>query len=115
MCCWKVIGLNAVLISAIPVGKERGLKRGALQTINKKLVGLSLEGQESASPEDVILSADKPVGTITSSVHSPALGRPIALGYVHRDYWKLDTRLIVKHDGSSLDARVTDLPFVPAR
>ncbi|HSE91305.1 MAG TPA: aminomethyltransferase family protein [Candidatus Binatia bacterium] len=83
--------------------------------VNKKLVGLSLEGQESARPEDVILSADKPIGTITSSVHSPALGRPIALGYVHRDYWKLDTRLIVKHDGISLDARVTDLPFVPAR
>jgi folate-binding protein YgfZ len=83
--------------------------------VNKKLVGLSLEGQESANPGDVIVSADKPVGTITSSVHSPALGRPIALGYVHRDYWNLDTRLIVKHDGILLDARVTDVPFVPAR
>jgi len=83
--------------------------------VNKKLVGLSLEGQESAHPGDAIVSADKPVGTITSSVHSPALDRPIALGYVHRDYWNLDTRLIVKHDGILLDARVTDVPFVPAR
>jgi glycine cleavage system T protein len=83
--------------------------------VNKKLVGLSLEGQESANPGDVILSADKPVGTITSSVHSPALGRPIALSYVHRDYLNLDTRLIVKHNGISLDARVTGLPFVPDR
>jgi folate-binding protein YgfZ len=80
--------------------------------VNKKLVGLTLEGRESVSPGDVILSGDKPVGTITSSVHSPALGKPIALGYVNKDYWNLDTRLIVKHDGISLGARVTDLPFV---
>src|SRR5439155_13716951 len=44
--------------------------------VNKKLVGLTLEGQEPASPRDVIVFADKPVGTITSSVHSPALGKP---------------------------------------
>ena len=83
--------------------------------VNRKLVGLSLEGQKSASPGDVIASIDRPVGTITSSVHSPALARPIALGYVHKDYWSPDTRLIVKHDGISLNARVTDLPFVPAQ
>jgi folate-binding protein YgfZ len=83
--------------------------------VNKKLVGLSLEGKESASPGDVIVSSDRPVGTITSSIHSPTLDRPIALGYVHRDYWELDTPLIVKHNGISLDARVTDLPFVSAR
>src|SRR5215510_1912095 len=83
--------------------------------VNRKLVGLSLEGQKSASPGDVIASTDRPVGTITSSVHSPALARPIALGYVHKDYWSPDARLIVKHDGISLNARVTDLPFVPAQ
>ena len=83
--------------------------------VNKKLVGLFLEGQEPASSGDEVVIADKPIGIITSSVHSPALGRPIALGYVHRDYWNLDTRLIVKHDGIALDARVTNLPFVPVR
>jgi glycine cleavage system T protein len=79
--------------------------------VNKKLVGLSFEGQESASRGDVLF-ADKPVGTITSSVHSPALGKPIALGYVHKDYWSPDTRLSVNHDGVSLNAKVTTLPFV---
>ena len=83
--------------------------------VNKKLVGLFLEGQEPASSGDEVIFADKPIGIITSSVHSPTLGRPIALGYVHRDYWNPDTRLIVKHDGIALDARVTNLPFVPAR
>ena len=80
--------------------------------VNRKLVGLSLEGQKSASPGDVIASTDRPVGTITSSVHSPALARPIALGYVHKDYWSPDTRLSVNHNGVALDVRVTTLPFV---
>jgi glycine cleavage system T protein len=83
--------------------------------VNKKLVGFFLEGQEPARSGDEVIFADKPIGIITSSVHSPTLGRPIALAYVHRDYWNLDTRLIVKHDGFALDARVTNLPFVPAR
>jgi folate-binding protein YgfZ len=83
--------------------------------VNKKLVGLFLEGQEPASSGDEVAFADKPVGTITSSVYSPAIGRVIALGYVHRDYWNPETRLIVKHDGIALDARVTDLPFVAIR
>ena len=79
--------------------------------VNKRLVGLILEGRESASRGDVLF-ADKPVGTITSSVHSPALGKPVALGYVYKDYWSPDTRLSVNHDGVSLDAKVTTLPFV---
>ena len=83
--------------------------------VNKKLVGLFLEGQASANPGDAIVHADKPVGSITSSVHSPALGQPIALGYVNRDYWNPGTRLIVKHNAIDLDARVTNLPFVPVR
>jgi folate-binding protein YgfZ len=80
--------------------------------VNKKLVGLSLEGQGSVSPKDVIVFADKPVGTITSSVHSPALGKPIALGYVNKDCWNLDTSLTVNHNGILVAARVTSLPFV---
>ena len=80
--------------------------------VNKKLVGLTLEGQEPASPRDVIVFADKPVGTITSSVHSPALGKPIAVGYVNKDCWNPDTRLTVNHNGILVAARVTALPFV---
>lgn len=83
--------------------------------VNKKLVGLILESQESANPGDAIVHADKSVGNVTSSVHSPALGRPIALGYVHRDYWNPGTRLIIKRNAIELDARLTNLPFIPVR
>ena len=80
--------------------------------VNKKLVGLSLEGQDLASPRDVIVFADKSVGTITSCVHSPALGKPIALGYVNKDCWNPDTSLTINHNGILVGARVTSLPFV---
>jgi glycine cleavage system aminomethyltransferase T len=60
----------------------------------------------------VIVFADKPVGTITSSVHSLALGKPIALGYVNKDYWNPDTSLTVNHNGILVGAKVTGLPFV---
>ena len=83
--------------------------------VNKKLAGLILDGEASANPGDAIVHADKAVGNLTSSVQSPTLGRPIALGYVHRDCWTPGTRVIVKHDAMEIDARVTNLPFVPAR
>lgn len=83
--------------------------------VNKKLAGLILDGEASANPGDAIVYAGKAVGNITSAVQSPALGRPIALGYVHRDCWNPGTRLIVKHDAGELPAEVTNLPFVPVR
>jgi folate-binding protein YgfZ len=82
--------------------------------VNKKLAGLLLDGQEAVTSGDPIVHDDKPAGTITSSVYSLALDRPIALGYVHRDYWNPGTRLRVKHNGITLDATITFLPFVPA-
>lgn len=80
--------------------------------VNKRLVGLLLEGQETARARDLIFSADKEVGTITSSVYSPTLGRPIALGYLRRDFWTTGTSLSVNHDSAAIPATVTDLPFV---
>ena len=80
--------------------------------VNKKLVGFLLEGQETACARDLIVSADKEVGTITSSVYSPTLARPIALGYLRRDSWSTGTSLSVTHDGAPIPATVTDLPFV---
>jgi len=80
--------------------------------VNKKLVGLSLDGPEPARAGESILAGDKEVGAITSSVNSPALGRPIALGYVHRDAWAPGTKLVVKHAGTVIPATVIELPFI---
>jgi aminomethyltransferase len=52
---------------------------------------------------------------VTSATHSPAAGRPIALGYVHRDFAAPSTAVsVVTNDGRTEPAVVSALPFVPA-
>jgi folate-binding protein YgfZ len=82
--------------------------------VNKRLCGLSLDGSAPADAGDAIYAGDNDVGKITSSVVSCALRRPIALGYVHRDYWVAGTRLSVRRAEHLTGATVTPLPFVPA-
>ena len=55
-----------------------------------------------------VVAGDRDIGSITSGVESPALGRPIALGYVHRDYVEPGTRMTV----NAQTATVAKLPFV---
>jgi glycine cleavage system aminomethyltransferase T len=50
---------------------------------------------------------------VTSSVRSPRLGRPIALGYVHRTLWDPGTELTVHSAAGDRLARVAALPFAP--
>ena len=78
----------------------------------RKLVGLTLDAAPAPAPGDRVLVDDKDVGHITSAADSPALGRPIALGYVHRDHAEPGARVAVAHDGARLPATVTALPFV---
>jgi folate-binding protein YgfZ len=80
--------------------------------VNRKLCGLLLDGNTPAHAGDAILAGDNEVGKITSSVVSFALNRPIALGYIHKDFWSPETSLAVRHESSSIAAKLTPLPFV---
>jgi aminomethyltransferase len=61
-----------------------------------------------------VTSGGREVGRVTSAVVSPALGRPIALGYVYRDFADPGTRVVLAHGDRRLDAAVAALPFVTA-
>jgi folate-binding protein YgfZ len=76
--------------------------------VAKKLVGLLIDGNGVPSAGTTIHAADRDIGRVTSSTWSPALERPIALGYVHRDFLEPGTK--VSMDGAA--AEVTRLPFV---
>jgi folate-binding protein YgfZ len=92
------------------VGQEviiRVLHRGHGR-VARKLVGIVLEGDRPAASDAPVLADNQQVGEVTSSVVSPALGRPIALAYVKRDYLAPGTTLSI--DG--LPAAVAALPFV---
>ncbi len=82
--------------------------------VNKRLCGLLLDGNNPAGAGDVLLADAREVGKITSSVASFALNRPIALGYVHKDFWTPGTPLSIRHGSETITATVSELPFVSA-
>jgi tRNA-modifying protein YgfZ len=91
------------------VGQEviiRVLHRGHGR-VARKLVGLVIEDGDAVSPGTAISAQGREVGRVTSSTLSPALGKPIALGYVHRDFAAPETAVSV----GGVPAMVVALPF----
>ena len=71
------------------VGQEiiiRVLHRGQGR-VARRLVGLTFDPAAAAPASgSTIRSGDREIGAVTSAVWSPALQRPIAMGYVRRDF-----------------------------
>lgn len=80
--------------------------------INRGLSGLVLEGERVPSHGDRIVAVDTEVGRVTSAVLSPALGTPVALGYVRREHFESGSALSVRIGDALVSARVAELPFV---
>jgi len=81
--------------------------------INRKLIGLILEGNQPAQRGSVIRANEKEIGRVTSSILSPARNLPIALGYVQRDYLQPGTPVAILSNGKMIPALVSALPFHP--
>ena len=79
--------------------------------VNKRLCGLLLDGEAAAEAGDGIQVDGKEIGRVTSSVVSPRLKRPIALGYVNKEFWAPGTALTINRAGAQIRAVVTTLPF----
>ena len=94
------------------VGQEviiRVLHRGHGR-VARRLVGIAFEqGSSAPSPGDRIATSDRDIGVVTSTVQSLGFGRPIALGYVHRDFVEPGTLVVVDSRAGKVEA----LPFVP--
>ncbi len=102
------------------VGQEvivRILHRGQGR-VARRLVGLLLD-RDDVPPDAgaALLVRDRPdaeaVGAVTTARRSPALGRPIALGYVKRELAAPGTKLTVTDGDRRLSAVVTERPFLP--
>jgi folate-binding protein YgfZ len=94
------------------VGQEviiRVLHRGHGR-VARRLVGLAIEGRSVPPPAAKVRSGDREIGHVTSATMSPALNRPIALAYVHRDFVEPGTRVVIDEPG--VPAVVSALPFV---
>jgi len=51
-----------------------------------------------------ILSGDRDIGRVTSAAFSPALDRPVGLGYVHRDFVEKGTKVTLVWDDARAEA-----------
>jgi tRNA-modifying protein YgfZ len=92
------------------VGQEvivRVLHRGHGR-VARRLVGLTMNGTAPPPSGTAVQTEGRDIGSITSSARSPALGKPVALAYVHRDYVAAGTILSV----GGAEAVVTATPFV---
>jgi folate-binding protein YgfZ len=92
------------------VGQEvivRVLHRGHGR-VARRLVGLTVNGTAAPAPGATVQAEGREIGSVTSSAVSPALGKPIALAYVHRDFVAAGTTVHVNDS----DAVVTPTPFV---
>jgi folate-binding protein YgfZ len=64
--------------------------------VARRLVGLTFDAAAPVPPAGArIVSGEREIGRVTSAAWSPALARPIALGYVHRDFVEPGTQVTV--------------------
>jgi glycine cleavage system T protein len=93
------------------IGQEVIARIEARGHVNRKLVGLLLDGARLPESGAKIISPQREVGWITSSAYSPACQQNIALGYVRREVLTPGTHLEVRTQDSILQATVAALPF----
>ncbi|MCZ6779313.1 MAG: hypothetical protein O7F16_10165 [Acidobacteria bacterium] len=95
------------------IGQEVVARLDTYQKVQRHLVGLRLTGAGSPPPAGSKLLVDgQSVGWVTSAVDSPALGEPVALGYVKTAHAEAGTSLRVVAGSGTLEARVAALPLV---
>jgi aminomethyltransferase len=76
------------------------------------LVGIRLEGRQSARHGDSILAADgTPIGVVTSGSFAPSLGTAIALGYLPKGHAAMGSTLLLQTSRKALPGTIIKRPF----
>ncbi|KAJ2936991.1 hypothetical protein H1R20_g109, partial [Candolleomyces eurysporus] len=99
--------------------KENGTFIGA-ETVKKQLkegparrrVGLVVEGAPARQGAKIFGSDSEQIGTVTSGIPSPTLGKNIAMGYVKNGFHKKGTEVQVDVRNKLRKAVITPMPFV---
>jgi folate-binding protein YgfZ len=89
------------------VGQEVIARLDTYDKVQRRLVGLL--ASEQLTPDESLAVDGRTIGVVTSATASPALGRPVGLGYVRRAYLGPGTRLIAASAG---EVEVAALPLV---
>lgn len=90
-------------------GQEIIARQITYDKVTTHLVGLLPD--KPVAPEAVVRGDGRPVGWVSSAVHSIGLGRPIALAFVRRPFNEPGTEVAVEAGTEAVPAEVSDLPF----
>jgi folate-binding protein YgfZ len=95
------------------LGQEVMERVSARGHVNRKLVGLVLDGDVVPPPHARVFAADRDVGWVTSAAWSWRLGSPVALAYVRREHLEPGTTLAVgdESEGRKIAATVRAWPL----
>ena len=110
------LGLDRLVdldIEADFIGKQ-ALKGIRDKGVSRKQVGVVIDGEALASPNTrtwTLHSGDQSVGSVTSAVYSPRLGKNIALAMVDIDFAEIGELLTVSMLGGIRQAQVVEKPF----
>ena len=95
------------------IGKE-ALKKIKDEGINRKQVGLKIDGEPLKAPNTTfwpILKNAKQIGKVTSAVYSPRLKKNIALAMVDINFSDIGTELEILAENIKFDCKVVEKPF----
>lgn len=80
--------------------------------MNRRLVGLRIDGDVPPVKGDRVSLGPAVLGAITSGAWSPTIGRVVAIALLRMEGVSPESVLSVDHDGWDLQARLEPLPFV---
>ena len=84
------------------IGQEVVAKVKYIGHVNRRFVGLTLSGSDIPELKSPIYKGIKEVGSVTTSLFSPGLERPIALGFVSRTAYAVGTEVEILSEGKRL-------------
>ena len=79
---------------------------------NQVRVGIKPEGRLIAREKTKIFNdTESQIGEITSGTFGPSVNGPIAMGYVDKEFSKVDTKILLEVRGKKYPANICALPF----
>ena len=81
---------------------------------SKKRVGILPNGRAPMREGTILYSSDNrdhPIGNVTSGAFGPSIQKSMSMGYVLKDFSKLETLIYGDVRGKLMPARVTSMPF----
>jgi glycine cleavage system T protein len=79
---------------------------------NRLLRGIEIDAENPMQQNSKLFNGDKEVGWVTSSVYSPTLRKPIALGYVRMAFTEHGSQIQIETEEERVNGTVVDLPFL---